>query len=59
MHPIELLIFAGRLVGVVAALAVVGWFTSRRVAKHAPTSDPIRQYLDRTAPHRTNQEPTP
>jgi hypothetical protein len=30
MNPIELFIIAGRIAGVVVALAAVGWFTNRR-----------------------------
>jgi hypothetical protein len=49
MNPIEVLIFVGRPLGIVAALAIIGWFTSRRVARQAPGPDPIRRYLDRSS----------
>jgi hypothetical protein len=58
MNPIELFIIAGRIGGVVGALAVVGWVTSRRVAKHAPATDPIRSYLDQSTATQSKQRRT-
>ena len=55
MNPIELFIITGRIGGVVGALAVVGWVTSRRVAKHAPATNPIRSYLDQSTATRTRR----